>query len=401
MPKAADTHPISSRHCSSCCVLRCQSPSPAPLLTEPDAQVAVLLDYPIAVDTVREQLLSGRIGKRLRSELAALGINRLQVGCRIACTPPPAKRTDQQLSLAARACTYHQATWQSHLPLLALGKYATNVLGYHSITLRSGAEIKLPVAKLAKHLPMRWANRWIMVGDSPAYTFWGKPSIQAPLLAALKRFADRVLGRQTLAPPPPPEIHVTERTLALLGRMGPEIGWDVETLGVDPLTAPITCIGISDGQHTISVPWETYSTARQSEVLGVNTATRGLPAQIRQAVLNVLHSDRLQITQNGSYDVLAMQARGLPGRNDWDIMHAYAVLWPECPKTLEAIALHVVPNVGHRWKSIFRAGRDDDAKGADVYAESAAEDLREYNGYDACYTALAKRPLEKLLATED
>jgi hypothetical protein len=286
--------------------------------------------------------------------------------------------------------------------LLLLGKHASaGLLGSHECALRSGSAVKLSQAKLARYCPQIFGGRVVMSADSPAYAYWGKPPVQVPFNAALDRFCDAVRGRSQAAAPPVPILWPGDDMLAALRNMGPDIGWDVETLGADPLEAPITCIGISDGDKTISVAWDNYETTRQGAVNGIATSVRGVSYKIQQEIFRVLESNRCQVTQNGSYDVLAMSARGLPGRNDWDIMHAYAVLWPECPKTLEAIALHLVPELDRRWKFIFRAGRDDDAKGSDVYAESPEEDLRDYNGMDAWATVKAKKPLEQLLAMED
>ena len=325
---------------------------------------------------------------------------------RIACVPQAKKRTASMLGKAATACVAHMqsAPPATKVPRLYLGKYAhVRSLESRIVTLRSGATSKVPANKLAKLLPQCTEQGRYMTADSPAYVFWGKPAVQVPFLAGLDRFAAMVHGEPALAKPPVPIIWPTETALQALRSMGPEIGWDVETLGADPLTDLITCIGVSDGEKTVSLPWDSYSTSTQGWVDGIATAKAGLLGDLRTELLACLESRRVQVTQNGSYDVLAMASRGLPGRNDFDIMHAYAVLWPECPKTLEDIALHMIPRMASRWKVIFRGGRDGDGdeKGSDVYADSAQEDLRDYNGDDCWHTIEAKAPLEAHLATED
>ena len=204
----------------------------------------------------------------------------------------------------------------------------------------------------------------------------------------------------TYPSPPTPLTEPSRAALEALHAMGPVIGWDVETLGTDPLTAPITCIGISDGERTVVMPWDPYDTARHGQVPGLCSHGQ-LGCQIQQAILNLLASSRTQVTQNGTYDTLAMNSRGFPGRNDFDILHAHKTLWPEIPASLEAIGVHLVTSLPYRWKTIFRSGADDDAKGSDVYRDSAAHDLRWYCGLDAWVTRMAYGPLEKALATAD
>ena len=367
-----------------------------------DPQALIILDYPSAKDKFYGRLLSGPIGKKVKTSLAAVDIERYSVVCRIGCYPSVTKRLDKHLRAACKACTgqfqHDLASIDPHreLPKLFMGKWSSKDLGTSMLPLRSGASVKVPTHKLCKELP----SGKHMVLDSPAFAWWGKPPMQVPWLAGLKRFGELVRGVKHI-PPTAPLIEPNEEALTALENMGPVIGWDLETLGVDPLTVPITCIGISDGIRTVSVPWDDYSTSTEGLIKGVDKSIHPLHKRIREAVLSILHSDRIHVTQNGNYDVLGLSARRHPGRNDWDIMHAHAILWPEIPHGLEAIALQMIPELPSRWKTIFRAGKDTDAKGDSAYESARAVDLRDYNGYDCWATVRAKAPLEKELAVED
>jgi hypothetical protein len=210
--------------------------------------------------------------------------------------------------------------------------------------------------------------------------------------AGLQRFK-RWTKERALSPWPHVELYPNEAALVALRAMGPNVGWDVETLGVDPLTCPISCIGLSDGVHTVSMPWSSY-TNKHGYVLGLRDYGE-LGRTCEAEIKDVLESNRTLITQNGNYDVGAMRKTGINARNDVDIMHAYSILWPELPKNLEAIGVHVLPELRGRWKSMFRRGDDSDGKADDVYVESREEALREYNGRDAWVTVRAWLELQK------
>lgn len=395
MPRSRGTHDGFSPECAGCPLQSKRSnPITAKLksvTTSQAPQCTVVCEYPGPQDKLADSPLQGPAGLRVRQELKARGITHYNAIFRIGCYPNTvAKRLDSSLIAAAKHCrsrfdaAFKAANSGGKLPALWLGKHSANgVLSAYD-------------AKCCKEMPHNGNVKL----DHPRIAFFHAAPMQVPWLAGLDRFA-ALVHKEDRGKPPTPIIMPDSIMLNALNSLGPVVGWDVETLGVDPLTSPITCIGLSDGKLVISVPWDSYSTKTQGYVHGCADSRAPLRSAIREAVKLVLSSQRTQVTQNGSYDVLAMRARGLPGRNDFDTLHAHKILWPEIPANLEAIGVHLLPNLDRRWKTIFRAGRDDDAKGSDVFRDSNEIDLRNYNALDAWVTAAAYYALSAELAIED
>jgi len=404
MPRAYDAD-LSALCDNKKCPLWKKNCAPVHSIESDNALAVIVCEHPGPQEQFWRQPLRGYAGRRAHQALRSVGLNRVSVCNRIGCFPPQHMATDSIKASAAKHCAarftriMQRLTPANDLPILLLGKHAGDGWAPRvSRTLRSGATKTLPVMKLARGMV---ADN-ICYLDNPALAFWHKAPLQVLWLAGLERFA-KYLRNETESPPPIPIIDIGEEALTALRSMGHTIGWDVETLGIDPTSSPITCIGISDGERTVSMPWDTYSVAG-TEVVGLASATVGTAKQIRDEILRVLASDRIHATQNGSYDVLAMGAKGLPGRNDYDTMHAHKICWPEIPAGLEEVAVHLVPRLSDRWKTIFRGGRDETegvAKGWDAFADSAPADLRDYNGMDAWATVAAVAPLNDELSTED
>lgn len=389
--------------CCADCPLRGKQPNPVLSLIRSDSPVVVICEYPGPWETFHCQPLQGNAGQSAVAALSAQGIDAPSAICRIACYPnTQAKRTDSKLSKAAACCRerflrdVERADPRGEKKYLLLGKHSANGwLGNYQWPLYSGGARNLSAQKLARE--MVHENR--MYVDHPRVPFWHKTVNQPQWLAAIARFGRYVRGE---IPPrsPTPIVGVSEDALQALRGMGPVVGWDVETLGVDPLSARLTCIGFADTDKSVSVPWDDYSSARHGDVRGIGSYGE-LGAAIRTEVQKILTSVRTLVTQNGSYDLLAMERQGIPARNDFDTLHAYKTLWPEASAGLEVLARHLVPRLDHNWKTVHSGGKEDDLKGSDVWGNSDPRDLQAYNAMDAWATVSAHRSLEDELDVED
>lgn len=150
---------------------------------------------------------------------------------------------------------------------------------------------------------------------------------------------------------------------------------DVETDGINPLVAKLTCIGVATETEAISVPWpplllETYD-----------------------AMAELLASDVPKVMQNGQFDSLVLAYNGLPVKAfTFDTMLAHATVAPGLPHKLDYIAC--VEFHSPRWKQTFRQGKKAKALWTD---ESSSLQRGQYNAQDAVITALLYRPLSKRL----
>jgi len=147
---------------------------------------------------------------------------------------------------------------------------------------------------------------------------------------------------------------------------------DVETAGTDAFTAPILCIGVSDGEISVSVPWPQED--RETEDL----------------VKDLIRNPKIdKVFQNRTYDVITLQENGLPVHGKFfDTLDAHAIVAPQLPHDLGFIASSYF--MYPRWKTEFRVF--DDKKGADAFARASARELRIYNAKDALMTAKRRHP---------
>lgn len=160
------------------------------------------------------------------------------------------------------------------------------------------------------------------------------------------------------------------------------IGFDVETIGTDPLHAKIMCLGIGNRRRVCSIPWDRYHAGVYGDIRGIDDYPEG--KVIRKLVRFLLHSRAYtKIAQNRQYDTLACEAHGMPiGGRVEDTMYAHAAVAHPLPHNLGfmcAVEFH-----GPRWKTIHKAASD--AKGAESWAKRDPEKLKLYNGDDVLNT---------------
>lgn len=359
----------------------------APEVHSPDPRAVITVECPGPQEASQGKPFVGSTGQKLAGDLSKLGIEREMITWRnrIACAPGRDNKTDSNMRQAAKCCLprYHAETKDDTAPTLFLGKWAS-----------AGTLSQKENAK-ARGMPVAVSGKAYMVGPHPTYCYFRKASMQVVLKAYLHRFS-RVVHETWFPVWPTSHIWPTEDALACLNAMGPVIGWDVETLGIDPIGVPITCIGISDGIRNVSLPWDEYNTKKFGMVAGLASyGTIGF--KCKEALLGVLNSRRIQVTQNGTYDVLALGSRNIPCRNDYDTKHYHSTLFPEILHGLEEISVQLL-DIPDRWKYIFaQVKKAAELKGSDIYRERRQEDLRLYNVHDSYCTVKLHPELEYLI----
>lgn len=194
--------------------------------------------------------------------------------------------------------------------------------------------------------------------------------------------------------PDPVTIEDLRKSLSLLG---PSIAMDVETVGVKPLTARLTCIGCSDGLKTVVIPWskgpdgvQPYFGLQQKEAAKIITAAFGL---------------RSVITHNGPiFDHIVLHQHGIrvgPGRKDdgstWeDTLSAHHAFAGHMPRRLgHVVSMYVdVPawKQSHGARAAKGAGaakKSKSTRSTDAIAKADFEEVKSYNARDTLYTKLA------------
>lgn len=154
---------------------------------------------------------------------------------------------------------------------------------------------------------------------------------------------------------------------------------DIET---DMAGTMVTAIGLSDGEHTVSVPWHRFhisgSNGEYEPALGEYTQGDA----IQRKVLQILESPRQEkILHNGTFDVLQLAKHGIRLQGfTCDTLLAHRVVYPQYRHGLQqacATEFCVEP-----WKSLFHPPK---VKGEDEWL-GCPINLRTYNGKDTYAT---------------
>jgi hypothetical protein len=152
------------------------------------------------------------------------------------------------------------------------------------------------------------------------------------------------------------------------------IAVDIETI---PSTETITMIGVSNGQHTVSLPWDAYGLfGRDGNEHGASNAERAF-------IRHVLSTDTPKIFHNAEYDIPFLSRRGLQVNGPIiDTMLLHGVIYKQFRHGLQACVAQefAVPP----WKTLFGLGRDR-SPDPRVWAMRQHE-LRKYNEQDTYYT---------------
>jgi uracil-DNA glycosylase family 4 len=341
----------------------------------------------------------GFASQELIKTLEANGLRESEVHFvyRIACEVPRNKRLDKFFRAASKACKQRLlAEMESldpdgKLPRLYLGKWAPmGIVGSRQFNEQQEISLSRNVMRL---------NTMVLM--HPNVAFRTKPAWRKSYRESLKRFALYCQGKLEWPEWPEDQIFIKPdgNMLDALKAMGPTVAADVETLGVDPLVDPMTAIGISDGELSISVPWCTYDN-RHGHHVGIEKSLDPVHLLIKDELKRVLESRRV-VGQNFSYDLPALARIGIEVKDPEDTLDASKILDPEIPAGLEELTTRLMPTPS-RWKTEFGyvwKGKDSD-QGAQ-FTESPQEALLLYNSADSLATIRCWQILEPLLDEED
>lgn len=377
------------------CPLKCRGMLPVPpkLATSVNPSATIILEAPGGEEKYRGENLVGRWGTKLKEDLAKYGLhpNTYNIVNRIACFPPPNKRTDSLMRKAAKACYPRVLAELSRLdpslPRLYFSKWSPfQLVKAHDYKVNIEIAIRRGVI-----------HRNEMILPHPKNAYFHKPAGRAAFQLSLQRFVAYAKGQPW---PRWPEVIIepSEAMLEALRAMGQVVSADAETLGTDPLTSPITAVGISDGVRTISAGWCTYEN-RHGHYVGIADSDDPLHIAIRNEIKRVLET-RHVIAHNAAYDRASFAQIGIEIGTMDDSMDLVKILEPEMPGNLEDAALRyaMLPS---RWKSEYRAEKDADEKNANPFADNPRELLLEYNARDCLACFWLWQEASKLLLVED
>lgn len=163
-----------------------------------------------------------------------------------------------------------------------------------------------------------------------------------------------------------------------LQRLGPEVVLDVETVGLGPTRTLLVCLGLSDGDTTVVIPWSSASN-------GIECWWGDAGGKRVAAMINAALASRRVITHNGpGFDFIVCARYGILAPRWDDTLIASHSTEGHLPKNLAFLVTRLGVDVGP-WKM-------QEDRGADL------ERLWVYNGRDCLYTMLAWRVMRDRVA---
>lgn len=154
------------------------------------------------------------------------------------------------------------------------------------------------------------------------------------------------------------------------------LGVDVETDGIDPMTAALLNVGVSSRTLAVSIDWP-QATPLQKELCG-----------------RLMANNAGKVMQNGQYDLLSLEANRLPVKNFvFDTLAAASIVTPRIRKNLGFQC--AVYFWGPRWKTTFRNTSDKVATNRFLAADPIERAL--YNARDTWMTLILAEQQQKCL----
>jgi DNA polymerase I len=395
LPKKFERRRINARalgaECDSC-PLKDRKPVPPKWTRNP--KLVILGEAPESTAAFTGEPFSGKLATRMRKDVAQAGIAEpeLHQSYAVLCAPLQNMRPGDW-SQAVRCCKprlvqeLREVAQAGCSTVLSFGEYAFRVITHKSSALTHW--VGYPMAGVNG-----FADYTVLPNYHPAFAYLHKAALTPVFQEFIRRAV--LLARGDFPAWTWPNMVVDpglamQMTLAGILQSGEPVGVDIETLGTDPSTSRISCIGVSTKYLAASVPWHGWTSRKFGEVAGLPK-----DATERALLRDILASDAPKVMHNGQHDILGLQAQGLPVRNfTFDTMLAHAAAFQGMPHDLAFVASQFfrIP----KWKAEFKV--TSDAKGLDAFIERDARDLRTYNCRDAYATRLLYEPLDQVFST--
>jgi hypothetical protein len=195
------------------------------------------------------------------------------------------------------------------------------------------------------------------------------------------------VARGRVTPMPWPHVlHTTPNTemvsalTAICENRASPIAVDIETNTTGTI---ITAIGVSNGTHTVSIPWD------QFHISGTDTTEPSLAEyehgrEIYRLVRYCLESVNPKILHNGAFDIYELSKRDLHVSNfEHDTLLMHRVAFPQYRHGLQQAAASLF--CVEPWKCLWKPPSTVRGSGEDVWLSDPLA-MRNYNGQDAYAT---------------
>ena len=371
--------------------------------TRPDAKIAVVGDYPGDVDVKQLRPLVGPSGSEFDRGLRAAGLHRgnVHITNTVLCRPPDGdmdsllqklkrERTESQTTgpTPAECCAprlkQELARFQD---VIAMGRMATHALLHNTASVLSirGAVVELDASA-------RGPKRRVMPTVHPSFVMkqqrWAHV-FRGDMQKAVRWFRGDAAWEEPSVRyhPTPSELH------AFLSQPDRLYTYDVETDGIECLTANVRCIAIGDTHDVMVIGFRSIARPKEHEGLFLDFYDPGEAAEIL-GVLRAFFTDP-DVTKvghnSGYYDRIVVRERlGFDVAPNLDTMLLHKSVESELPHSLAYVAS--MYTTAPAWK------QDREGNKLALGGESDAE-LHLYCARDVAVTARVLSPLVDAVVT--
>lgn len=194
------------------------------------------------------------------------------------------------------------------------------------------------------------------------------------------------VARGRIAPLRWPVLHTlpNQEMVAALKRIqaatGRRVSVDIETNIKGTI---ITAIGLSNGEDTISTPWDSYPISGRGTIEpSLGDYDSGI--HVRTLVLDILKGRHEKVLHNGAFDVYELSKRGITVSNfTWDTLLMHRVAFPQFRHGLQQACASVF--CVEPWKCVWKPPNALRGTGEDIWL-SDPDNMRLYNCQDAYAT---------------
>lgn len=327
---------------------------------------------------------SGKTGKFLDEQLNKLEINKKDIMFTNAIACMPLKNMSKSKWKKAReACNKrlkHELSKYPEIPIVTMGEHAMQ-----AVAPKSGS------ASAWFGYPLRgYDERWVMPNYSPTFAAFYRPELRNTFTTWLKRGVQLGRGEYKFFKWDNKKVlSVNDPSLqeAIINMsLSDTITIDIESI---PGKNIITRMGLSNGEWTISLPWDKYDTKKWGDIPALN-------AIIKKQLTALIESKNL-VAHNGQFDIVFLMQRGFKLKNGWGLVHDTLAGHAACNQQEPHDLGYVVTSSFNipRYKTEFKALGNE--KGSDRWIEVSESDMAEYNAGDAYVTWLEWKRQEQVM----
>lgn len=345
-----------------------------PELPKRKPKLIILGESPGKDENYQGRPFVGKTGKWLDEQLAAAGFDRgdALVTNAVACLPLKAM-SKGKWKQAREACAPRlkkELDQFPGVPVLALGEHA----------LAAVSDVRGAASNWVGY-PLQSNGRWVLPNYHPTFAAFYRPELRNVFATWLRRAVRLANGEFKFWQWPTNRI-LSQNDSLLQKAFESCSKSDVLVIDIEsiPGVNTLTRMGISNGEWTISLPWDYYQTKKYGTVVG-------LRPELKEQIKELLATKDL-VAHNGQFDIVYLKSLGFKLKNDWGLVHdtlaGHAACNQQEPHDLGYVATSsfCIP----RYKSEFKALGNE--KGSDRWVEVKEEDMAIYNAGDAYVTWL-------------